>query len=273
MRKILNLTSWVLLFLFAPFTLLILLSQNSVPGDLFYPVKRGLEGIVLAAASASPATRVAFRTDLTERRFKEAEKLLLAKADATALGSFILEVQSTQEEVDALSGALQKSQATEKLIAKIDDYQVKLTQLQAQTQSTSASSVVSVVEPTSSPQINQPQAVQQPQSTFQQTAPPPSDSGQAGQSAPLLQPTSPPQQPTVVVQNLPAQTAVASPEQQRVVSETIVTTKIELERIKKDLEEKKERHKEERKEREDLPTGRQGKEKRSERKDRNHQEE
>lgn len=116
------------------------------PGDLFYPVKRGLEGIVLAAASASPATRVAFRTDLTERRFKEAERLILAKADATALDSFILEVQSTQEEVDALSSTLQKSQATEKLIAKIDDYQVKLTQIQAQTQS--------------SPQINQPQIVQ-----------------------------------------------------------------------------------------------------------------
>lgn len=249
MRKFLNLTSWVLLFLFAPFTLLILLSQNSVPGDLFYPVKRGLEGIVLAAASASPATRVAFRTDLTERRFKEAQKLLLAKADTTALDSFILEVQSTQEEVDALSSTLQKSQATEKLIAKIDDYQVKLTQIQAQTQS--------------SLQINQPQIVQQ-------QAPPPSDSGQAGQSAPLLSSTNPPQQPTVAVQNLPSQIAVASPEQQRVVSETIVTTKIELERIKKDLEEKKERHKEEREEKKEEQ--REEREKRSERSGRNRQE-
>lgn len=253
MRKFFNLTSWILLFLFAPFTVLILLSQNTVPGDLFYPVKRGLEGIVLAAASASPATRVAFRTDLTERRFKEAEKLLLAKADATALDSFILEVQSTQEEVDALSSTLQKSQATEKLIAKIDDYQVKLTQIQAQTQSTSAPSVTSVVEPTSPPQINQPQAVQQ-------QAPPPSDSGQAGQSAPLLQPTNPPQQPTVVVQNPPAQITVASPEQQRVVSETIITTKIELERIKKDLKEKKKEREEKKEEKKEEQ------EKRSERK-------
>lgn len=259
MKKFLDTFAWLALFLLAPFTLLILLSQNTVPGDLFYPVKRGLEGVILAAASASPATRVAFKTDLTERRFKEAEKLLLAKADASTLTSFVTEVQSTQTEIDALSNVLEKQQSSEKLIAKIDDYQVKLTQLQAQTQS--------------SPQINQPQAVQQPQPTFQQTAPPPGGGGQAGQSAPLLQPTNPPQQPEVAVQNPPVQITVASPEQQRMVSETIVTTKTELERIKKDLEEKK-KEREERKEekREDLPAGRQEREKRSERNGRNRQE-
>lgn len=246
MRSFFNLISWVLLFLFAPFTVLILLSQNTIPGDLFYPVKRGLEGIVLAAASASPATRVAFRTDLTERRFKEAEKLLLAKADATALDSFILEVQSTQAEIDALSNALENQQSSEKLITKIDDYQIKLTQIQAQTQS---NSVLQVNQPPSTLQVT----------VVQQQALPPSGADQAGQSAV--------QQPTVAVQNPPAQIAVASPEQQRVVSETIVTTKIELERIKKDLEEKK-KEREERKEekKEDLPAGRQEQEKRSERK-------
>lgn len=260
MRKFFNLTSWILLFLFAPFTLLILLSQNTVPGDLFYPVKRGLESVVLAAASASPATRVAFKTDLTERRFKEAEKLLLAKADATALDSFILEVQSTQEEVDALSNVLENQQSSEKLIAKIDDYQVKLTQLQAQTQS---NSVLQANQPPSTSQVT----------VVQQQALPPSGADQAGQSAvqqpkvsPLPQSTNPPHQPTVAVQNPPAQTAVVSPEQQRVVSETIVTTKIELERIKKDLEEKKKEREEKKEEK------RQEQEKRSERNGRNRQE-
>ncbi|MBI2622137.1 hypothetical protein HYW66_00690 [Candidatus Microgenomates bacterium] len=244
MRKIFNFTSWILLFTLAPFAVLIFLSQNSVPGDLFYPIKRGMEGIVLAAASASPATRVAFRTDLTERRFKEAERLLLAKADTSALDSFILEVQSTQTEVDALSNTLQKSQATDRLIAKIDDYQTKLVQLEIQTQGSSA------------PSVNQ--SPQTPQETiFQQQALPPSGAGQAGQSAvqqpkvtPLPQSTNPPPpaggQPTAVVQNPPSQTAVIAPEQQRIVSETITTTKIELEKIKKDLEEKK-REREERK--------------------------
>ncbi|MDP3726845.1 MAG: hypothetical protein Q8Q96_00845 [bacterium] len=243
MRKIFNLTSWILLFTLAPFAVLAFLSQNSVPGDLFYPVKRGLEGIVLAAASASPATRVAFRTDLTERRFMEAQKLLLAKADTTALGSFILEVQSTQGEIDALSNVLENQQSSEKLIAKIDDYQVKLTQLQVQTQSTTTPLV-----PSTKGDAGQPQ-------TVQQQVPSISGGGQAGQSAvqqnqtgstPLPQSTNPPQQPTVAVQNPPSQTAMVSPEQQRIVSETIVTTKIELERIKKDLEEKK-REREERK--------------------------
>lgn len=263
MRKIFNLTSWILLFTLAPFAVLIFLSQNSVPGDLFYPIKRGLEGIVLAAASASPATRVAFRTDLTERRFKEAERLLLAKADTSALDNFILEVQSTQEEVDALSSTLQKSQATEKLIAKIDDYQTKLAQLEIQTQGSLT------------PAVNQPPKT--PQATvFQQQVLPPSGADQAGQSAvqqpkviPLPQSTNPPQQPTAAAQNPPAQ--------QRNVSEKITTTKIELEKIKKDLEEKK-REREERKPfdsfdftQDKSAAGKEEKEKRSERNGKNPQ--
>ena len=133
-RKMLDTSSWFVLFTFLPVTVLILLSQNAIPGDIFYPIKRSMENVVLAAASVSPTTRVAFRTDLTGRRFDEAEKLLLARSDTTGLSDFIAELQTTQQEVAVLSSTEEKNVSTEKLIKKIDEYQAKLVQVQAQTQ-------------------------------------------------------------------------------------------------------------------------------------------
>lgn len=213
----------------------------------------------MAAASASPATRVAFRTDLTERRFKEAERLLLAKADTSALDSFILEVQSTQEEVDALSGTLQKSQATEKLIAKIDEYQTKLTVIATQTQQ---------------------------KSLTPQTVPATIPFSAQRSAAPTIPPQSQPQeQPTVFNQQTngqsgQTQTAGSSGQtpssRPQTVSQSIENTKTELERIKKDLEEKK-REREERKPfdsfdfTQDKKEKKEEKEKRPERNDKNPQ--
>lgn len=133
-RKIFNASSWFVFFAFLPITVLILLSQNTIPGDLFYPIKRVMENVVLAAATVSPATRVAFRTDLTGRRFDEAEKLLLARKDVTGLSDFVEEVQTAQQEVSTLSNQESKKDLTEKLIKKIDEYQNKLSLVQAKTQ-------------------------------------------------------------------------------------------------------------------------------------------
>lgn len=249
MRNFLNLASWTLLFLFAPFTILVILSQNTFPGDFFYPVKRGLEETILAAASFSPATRVAFRTDLTERRFEEAQKLLLAKSDTSALNSFISEVKSTQEEVDALSNVLQKSQATEKLIAKINDYEVKLTQIQAQSQPA-------------------PPAVSMPQSTplpTQYIRSEPIQPQSAGSSA---QPLEPEEQPAPLQKEEPSEVVFPkTPLNQEKIGTEIANAKIELQRIKKSLEEKKEDQERKREDKEDEKEGR--KEKRNEMKRKN----
>ena len=130
MRKYLDLTTWIILFALLPFTVLIFLSQGSGPGDLFYPIKRGMENIILASASFSPSTKVAFRTDLTERRFKEAERLLLLQGETGSLTEFVGDVQIVQEELLKLSSFKDKKELSDKLIAKIDEYEVKLAQVQ-----------------------------------------------------------------------------------------------------------------------------------------------
>src|SRR5581483_10320950 len=127
-RKFINLTTWILLGLFAPITVLILLSQNSLPGDLFYPVKTGFEGIILAAASVSPATKAAFRTDLADRRFNETQELLISRADITSLPEFVNEVQTTQDEIAKLTDVSQKAVLQKQLDQKIDGYEQQLRQ-------------------------------------------------------------------------------------------------------------------------------------------------
>lgn len=133
-RKFFNLFSWVFLFFFLPITVLIFLSQDSLPGDVFYPVKRGMENVILAAASVHPATRASFRTDLTEARFKEAQNLVVSKSNATALSTFIDEVESAQNDVAKLTNDEERSKAEEKLITKINEYQNGLSTLQAKTE-------------------------------------------------------------------------------------------------------------------------------------------
>lgn len=133
-RKVFNISSWIILFALLPVTVLIFLSQDSIPGDFFYPLKRSLENVVLAAASVNPSTRAAFKTDLTEARFKEAQGLITSRSNISGLTTFIDEVQSTRLEVTNLKNDTQREKAQEKLISKIEEYQNNLSVLEAKTE-------------------------------------------------------------------------------------------------------------------------------------------
>ena len=239
MRKYLDLTTWIILFALLPFTVLVFLSQGSGPGDLFYPVKRGMENIILAGASFSPSTKVAFRTDLTERRFKEAEKLLLFQGQTTALTDFIGEVQITQEELFKLSSFEDKKELSDKLIAKIDEYEVKLAQVQTRVEQAPAAAepaqqIPPQVTPSPQPVIpgETPSPVPSPQTTVTPSPAQVSPSGTPAPPAiqiPIFQPQSTPQ--TVV--SLP-------PSEKEKVKERIEQAKEKLKEIKKEVKKDKE---------------------------------
>lgn len=137
-KKFFDTASWILLFLFAPYTILIFLSQNAGPGDLLYPFKRGLEGMILIASSVSPTTKAFFRSDLAERRFSEAEKLLIAKTDTGGLDTFVYEMYEVQKEVASLSDQTKKTELTQKVIAQIDQYQARLERVEERVQTSSS---------------------------------------------------------------------------------------------------------------------------------------
>ncbi len=233
-RKFLDTGSWIALFALTPLFFLAYLSQNSVPGDILYPVKRGIENTILAAASVNPASKAAFHTNLVDRRFTEAEKLLLSQADIAPLNDLVAQIESTQVAIDNVSDPVKQQELTAKVIAQIDTYQAKLTSTAAQVQnSPSPFSVAPTSVPTGNTVTTVPASVP---------------------STPTPTPTSTPST-SVPVSALPTQaipapvTAGATPQitaQKVQVEHAIEITKFKLEKVKKELEEKSRQREEKR---------------------------
>lgn len=131
---VLDYGSWFLLFFFAPFTIAIIISQNSIPGEFFYPVKLGLEKIVLNGASLHPTTRAMFHANISGRRFDEAERLLLTRSDTTGLETFITQIETTQLAVNSVSDPVEKQRLEGELLVKINEYQAKLVEVKVKAQ-------------------------------------------------------------------------------------------------------------------------------------------
>lgn len=272
LRKFLNLTSWIIFFTLLPITVLIFLSQNSVPGDFFYPIKRSMENVILAAASVNPATKAAFRTDLTEARFKEAQSLVISKSNASGLSTFVDEVRIAQIEVGNLTNNAERQKAEEKLLAKIDQYQSSLVTLEAKTQEniiayspqviptftpSPAPTEISVLPnsdlipvkektlPTITPsKLDQAPTLFNPQSDsdpyLAKTDLTPSKVNLTPTSAPTLT-LIPTVAPTISIE----QEENVQVEEQKKIVETLNETKITLEEIKRDLEDKRKENKNE----------------------------
>ena len=256
LKKFFNISSWVILFALLPVTVLIFLSQDTIPGDFFYPVKRGMENVILAAASVNPATRAAFRTDLTEARFKEAQSLVVSKANASGLTTFVDEVQTAKLEVTDLQSPIERQKAEERLATKIDEYQNGLSTLEAKTEQNiiayQSQETPTPIAPTST--LNSPSAT--PTLILTPTLTPTSTPTPAVNPLPSSKPRP---SPTLIATSIPiptltlAPTVVPQPEntqltEQKKIAETIKDTKEKLDKIKKELEEKRKEREERRNE-------------------------
>ena len=128
----LNIASIIFAISLAPLTVLILVSQNTVPGDFFYPAKRSMENVVLAAAVVHPATRVAFRTDLTEKRFDEAETLVLTDSNnLEGFKEFVGQVQAASEEVSNISDSAEKEKLKQEFRNSFSVYKERTAKIKA----------------------------------------------------------------------------------------------------------------------------------------------
>lgn len=257
LKKFLDRISWIIFFTLLPFAVLIFLSQDSIPGDFFYPVKRGLESVILAAASVNPATRAAFRTDLTERRFEEAQSLVISESNTSGLSTFIDDVQGTQLEVANLKDETQRIKAEEKLITKLGEYQAGLSAMEAKTEQNIIAYQAQEIVLTSTP--IPPTAVpdESPSTLTPSPTPTPKVSYSTAKVSPTLTPSSTPIPTTTSIQ-IPSPTVAPTTAisqviptsvrtstrsiqvlEQKKISETIKETREQLKKIKKELEEKK----------------------------------
>ncbi len=130
MRKFLNRSLWVSLYLLFPVTLIGLFAQNAIPGEFLYPVKLGMENVGAYVFSLTPEAKASYDSTLTQRRFDEAQKLITYKANTSGLDTLVVQATKTQESVDNIKDQKQKEVLQEKLINDINDYQERLTQTQ-----------------------------------------------------------------------------------------------------------------------------------------------
>ena len=87
----------VMAFLIVP-TLLIILVQNSVPGDSFYEVKVGMENAFLAIVKIFNK-QAGFQIDYTERRYQEAMKVLASKYGANSMDILFEQIVTTEDSI------------------------------------------------------------------------------------------------------------------------------------------------------------------------------
>lgn len=116
--------------LFIP-TSLVLASQDAIPGDLTYPLKRQLENITIQLASLNPKTAAIFSADLSKRRFSEAAALLGRGKDASeTLVELIVQTQQAAVVIDQVKDGETKKKLLADLSQKIENYNQNLTKIE-----------------------------------------------------------------------------------------------------------------------------------------------
>lgn len=142
----------VIIMLLFP-TGLILASQNASPGDNTYPIKRGLEGVLSSIFSINPITKAYFKTDLSNRRFKESVVLIKRNStDKTMTNTSLVEMLSTtavaSADIKNVSDPNLKKRLADNLSNQITTYRQSLLELAKEKKQTQTTTVVLTPTPT-----------------------------------------------------------------------------------------------------------------------------
>ena len=70
MIRLLSILTIILAIILFPPATLAVLSNNAVPGDAAYPIKRTLEDVIYAAASINPTSKAWFSAARSDRRYR-----------------------------------------------------------------------------------------------------------------------------------------------------------------------------------------------------------
>lgn len=100
MRNILDKLIWIGLFIFFVPTTLIIVSWNSLPGELMFPIKLGLERSLAVIVSPSYEVSGQLQIKYTERRFADAQKLLAIKNSVSGLPYLDQQVETAKTAIE-----------------------------------------------------------------------------------------------------------------------------------------------------------------------------
>lgn len=216
---------------------LVLASQNAVPGDSTYSIKRSLEKVILSLASLHPSTQAYFHADLMNRRYKEAVALIEKGANASeSLQELVAQTGTAAQIATTLSDKKQKGEYLDQLSKSIDQYEIKLSQIEER--------VVPLPSPT--PTAQEPTT----QPTLVVSSPPTIEPSEVPSVALIASPKPSPEikpSPTVLPHPptlIPSTEPLPSPKPQPIYQTPPVKPELNEERNKKDIDEAKRKLKE-----------------------------
>lgn len=154
MAKPLTVLSLILAIVLFPPAVLAVVSNNAVPGDATYPIKRGLEDVIFAIASINPATKAWFAAARSDRRFVETV-ILVDKNLATvsqSLDELVSQTEIAAREIEQVNNPAQKEKLKKQLVESINGYNQKLSEIKSRVESQQAQNPPPVVtNPTPAP--------------------------------------------------------------------------------------------------------------------------
>lgn len=139
-EKVTTIASILLVCLFVPATVLGYYAEKSIPGQSLYPVKRGIESMVLAVESVTPYNKALYYQTLAAKRVDETG-FLIAQAEVSgnfsttanesdmALTDVVLSIQQSATTTQSIANPDDKRKAQQELITSIQKYQEQLTQI------------------------------------------------------------------------------------------------------------------------------------------------
>ncbi len=135
-RIITVLTLLIALVLFPPATLA-LISNNAVPGDTTYPIKRFLEDRIYDVVSLNPVSKAWFAAARSDRRFQEVKVLVnLGKQAKVTLRELVSQAETTVDEISKVEDVTRKNQLLDQYQETIEEYKEGLKELKQQAIST-----------------------------------------------------------------------------------------------------------------------------------------
>lgn len=118
-RKFFDNATWVVFFGSIIFSLLTVVAQNTLPGDLLYGFKLGYEKAMLAS-SRFINKGIDLQIEYVGRRFNETTKVLASKEGKESLSRLNTEVESTAYSITMMEDPEEKQQAAEKYITQLN---------------------------------------------------------------------------------------------------------------------------------------------------------
>jgi len=149
--KLLSIIVLILSIVLFPPTVLAVISNNAVPGDSTYPLKRILEDGIYAVASLNSTSKAWFSAARSDRRFKELNTLLAqGKSAEKTINELVSQTEIAAREIEQITDPEEKEKFVKQLVDSIQKYDLGLAQI-SQSSPSSESSQIAQAEITPEP--------------------------------------------------------------------------------------------------------------------------